>query len=47
MGATHVTVTIHIVNASLRPVIEGICRAAEYDPPILCTPEELLEVGND
>ena len=37
----------HIVNASLRPVIEGICRAAEYDPPILCTPEELLEVGND
>ena len=37
----------HIVNASLRPVIEGICRVAEYDPPILCTPEELLEVGND
>lgn len=37
----------HIVNASLRPAIEGICHAAEYDPPILCTPEELLEVDDD
>lgn len=33
----------HIVNASLRSAIESICRAAEYDPPILCTPEELME----
>jgi len=37
----------HIVNASLRPTIERICRDAEYDPPILCTPEELLEVNDD
>ncbi len=37
----------HIVNASLRPAIESICRAAEYDPPILCTPEELLEADYD
>ena len=37
----------HIVNASLRPAIEYICRDAEYDPPILCTPEELLEADDD
>ena len=37
----------HIVNASLRPAIEGICRASQYAPPILCTPEELLEVEDD
>ena len=37
----------HIVNASLRPAIEGICYAAEYDPPILCTPEELLAIEHD
>lgn len=37
----------HIVNASLRPAIEHICRNAKYRPPILCTPEELLETVND
>ena len=37
----------HIVNASLRPVIERICRDAEYDSPVLCTPEELLEATDD
>ena len=37
----------HIVNAALRPAIEQVCRDHGYDPPILCTPEELLEVGND
>ena len=37
----------HIVNASLRPAIERICRDAGYDPPILCTPEELLETDDD
>jgi predicted nucleic acid-binding protein len=36
----------HIVNASLRPAIERVCRDTGYDPPIICTPEELLE-GND
>lgn len=33
----------HIVNASIRPTIEKLCRDAGYEPPILCTPEELLE----
>jgi len=37
----------HIVNASLRSVIERICRSAKYSPPILCTPEELLEIFDD
>jgi predicted nucleic acid-binding protein len=31
----------HIVNASLRPVIERVCRDNGHEPPILCTPEEL------
>ena len=33
----------HIANAVIRPRIEGICRAAGYEPPVICTPEELLE----
>lgn len=32
----------HIANASKRPLIETICEAAGYRPPIICTPEELL-----
>jgi hypothetical protein len=37
----------HIVNAALRPAIERVCRDGGYDPPIICTPEELLEANND
>jgi predicted nucleic acid-binding protein len=33
----------HLANATMRPVIERVCRAAGYQPPIICTPEELLE----
>jgi predicted nucleic acid-binding protein len=33
----------HIANASMRSSIERICRAAGYEPTIICTPEELLE----
>ena len=33
----------HIANAAMRSSIEGICRNAGYEPPILCTPEELME----
>jgi len=29
--------------AGYRGKIEGICRAAGYDPPMLCTPMELME----
>ena len=33
----------HIANARARHAIERTLRAAGYDPPILCTPEELVE----
>jgi hypothetical protein len=33
----------HIANASIRPRIESLCRKARYEPPIICTPEELME----
>jgi hypothetical protein len=31
----------HIANVTLRPRIEAVCRAAGYEPPLICTPEEL------
>lgn len=31
----------HIANAVMRPRIEAVCRRAGFDPPIICTPEEL------
>jgi len=31
----------HIVNAALRSRIEAICRDAGFEPPVICTPEEL------
>jgi len=31
----------HIANAAMRPRIEGVCRGEGYEPPIICTPEEL------
>jgi predicted nucleic acid-binding protein len=33
----------HIANAAVRPAIERVCRDAGYEPPIICTPEELSE----
>ena len=33
----------HIANATMRPKIESICRAAGFEPPIICTPLELME----
>lgn len=33
----------HIANAAVRLTIERICRDAGYEPPVICTPEELLE----
>jgi hypothetical protein len=32
----------HIANAALRDSIESICRDGDYEPPKICTPEELL-----
>ena len=33
----------HIANAWMRPEIEETIRELGYEPPVLCTPEELLE----
>jgi hypothetical protein len=33
----------HIANATIRYKIERVCRLAGYEPPIICTPQELLE----
>ncbi len=33
----------HIANATMRPKIEEICRAGGFEPPIICTPLELVE----
>lgn len=34
----------HLANATMRRKIEDVCRSAGYEPVIICTPEELLEV---
>jgi predicted nucleic acid-binding protein len=31
----------HIANATMRGTIERVCREAGYEPPVICTPEEL------
>jgi hypothetical protein len=33
----------HIANAGIRARIEKICRDAGLQPPVICTPEELME----
>ena len=33
----------HIANAALRSRIEHVCRQAGYEPPVICTPNELIE----
>ena len=37
----------HIANAVTRPLIESACRRAGFQPPVICTPEELMEDTND
>lgn len=32
----------HLANAVLRRGIDEMCRSMGYDPPVICTPEELL-----
>jgi hypothetical protein len=33
----------HLANASMRPVMERVCKKAGYRCPIICTPEQLLK----
>lgn len=32
----------HIANAEMQNSVNAVCRAAGYEPPVICTPEELL-----
>jgi len=32
----------HIANAEYRPRVERTCRAHGYEPPVLCTPDDLM-----
>jgi hypothetical protein len=32
----------HIANAVTRPLIEAVCRGSGFQPPVICTPEELV-----
>jgi hypothetical protein len=34
----------HLANAVLRPKIELVCRDKGFEPPVICTPPELMEV---
>ena len=36
----------HIANASLRGRIEQVCRDAGFEPPIICTPDELMSTDD-
>jgi len=33
----------HLANAAIRGKIEEVCRKAGIRPPIICTPDELME----
>lgn len=33
----------HIANAAMRPKVEAICRDHGFEPPTICTPQELME----
>ena len=33
----------HIANAAMRNRIEAVCRSSGYEPPVICTPVELME----
>ena len=36
----------HIANAALRKVIDSVNKQYGYKTPVICTPEELLEIQN-
>ena len=36
----------HIAKAAMRTRIEAVCRSRGYEPPVICTPEELM-VGEE
>lgn len=36
----------HIANPVLRFRIESVCRESGYEPPVICTPQEMLEIDD-
>ena len=36
----------HIANAAMRARIEQVCRQKGYEPPVICTPNELMEANH-
>lgn len=36
----------HLANAAMRSRIEQVCRESGYEPPVICTPNELMESGH-
>ena len=36
----------HIANPSLRPRIESVCRDMGFEPPVICTPQDFLEIDD-
>ena len=36
----------HIANAAMRFRIERACRQSGYEPPVICTPNELMEANH-
>jgi hypothetical protein len=34
----------HIANAAMRADVELVCRLNGYEPPVICSPMELMEV---
>ncbi len=37
----------HIANAAMRARIEQVCRGASCEPPVICTPNELMETNHE
>lgn len=35
----------HLANVAFRSQIEAVCREAGFEPPLICTPEELSGEG--
>jgi predicted nucleic acid-binding protein len=36
----------HIANPALRTRIEAVCREMGFEPPVICTPQEILEIDD-
>jgi hypothetical protein len=43
-AAERINVLSDLNNAVLRPRIEQVCRESNFEPPVICTPAELMEL---